>query len=29
MDMGLDLALLCVACFVLNKLCDICGDLHE
>ena len=29
MGMGLDHALLCVACFVLNVLCDMCGDLHE
>ena len=29
--MGLDLALLCVVCFVLNMLCDKCGcgDLCE
>ena len=29
MGMGQDHALLCVACFVLNMLCDMCGDLHE
>ena len=29
MSMGLDHALLCVACFVLNMMCDMCGDLHE
>ena len=29
MGMGLDLTLLCVACFVLNILCDMCGDFHE
>ena len=29
MGMGLDHALLCVACFVLNMLCDMCGDFHE
>ena len=29
MVMGLDHALLCVACFVLNMLCDMCGDLCE
>ena len=29
MGMGLDHALLCVACFVLNMLCDMCCDLHE
>ena len=27
--MGLDHALLCVACFVLNMLCDMCDDLCE
>ena len=27
--MGLDHALLCVACFVLNMLCDMYGDLCE
>ena len=27
--LGLDHALLCVACFVLNILCDMCGDLCE
>ena len=29
MGMDLDHALLCVVCFVLNMLCDMCGDLHE
>ena len=29
MGMGLDHALLCVACFVRNMLCDMCCDLHE
>ena len=29
MGMGLDHALLCVVCFVLNMLCDMCGDLCE
>ena len=29
MGIGLDHALLCVACFVLNMLCDMCGDLHD
>ena len=29
MGMGLDHALLCFACFVLNMLCDMCGDLCE
>ena len=29
MGMGLDHALLCVACFVFNMLCDMCGNLHE
>ena len=29
MGMGLDHALLCVACFVLNMLCDMCDDLCE
>ena len=27
--MGLDHALLCVACFVLNMLCEMCDDLCE
>ena len=27
--LGLDHALLCVACFVLNMLCDMCDDLCE
>ena len=27
--LGLDHALLCVECFVLNMLCDMCGDLCE
>ena len=27
--MGLDHALLCVSCFVLDMLFDMCGDLHE
>ena len=27
--MGLDHALLCVTCFLLNMLCDMCGDLCE
>ena len=27
--MGLDHALFCVACFVLNMLCDMCDDLCE
>ena len=26
MSMGLDHALLCVACFMLNMLHDVCGD---
>ena len=29
MGMGLDHALLCVACFMLNMMCDMCGDLCE
>ena len=29
MGMGLDHALLCVAYFVLNMVCDMCGDLCE
>ena len=29
MGMGLDHALLCVACFVINMSCDMCGDLQE
>ena len=29
MGMGLDHALLCVTCFVLDILCDMCGDLCE
>ena len=29
MGMVLNLALLCVTCFMLNMLCDMCGDLHE
>ena len=29
MGMGLDHALLCVACFGLNMLCDMCDDLCE
>ena len=29
MGMGLDHALLCVACVVFNMLCDMCGDLCE
>ena len=29
MGIGLDHALLCVVCFVLNMLCDMCGDLCE
>ena len=29
MGMGLDHALLYVACFVFNMLCDMCGDLCE
>ena len=29
MGMGLGHALLCVACFMLNMLCDMCGDLCE
>ena len=29
MGMGLDHALLCVAYFVLNMLCNMCGDSHE
>ena len=29
MGMGLDHALLCVVCLVLNMLCDLCGDLCE
>ena len=29
MGMGLDHALFCVACFVLNMLCDMCGDLNN
>ena len=29
MGMGLDHALLCVACFFLNLLCDMCGDLFQ
>ena len=29
MGMGLDHALLCVACFVFNMLYDMCGDLCE
>ena len=27
--MGLDHALLCVTCFVLNMLCDMCCDSYE
>ena len=27
--MGLDHALLCFVCFVLNILCDMCGDLCD
>ena len=27
--MGLDHALLCVACFVINMPCDMCDDLCE
>ena len=29
MGIGLDHALLCVKCFVLNMLCDMCGDLRK
>ena len=29
MCMGVDHALLCAACFVLNMLYNMCGDLHE
>ena len=29
MRMGIDHALLCVACFVFNMLCGMCGDLCE
>ena len=29
MAKGLDHALLCVACFVLNILCGMCGELRE
>ena len=29
MGMGLDHALLCVTCFMLNMLCDMWGDLCE
>ena len=29
MGMGLNHASLCVACFVFNMLCNMCGDLCE
>ena len=29
MGKGLDLALFCVVCFVLNMLCGMCGEFRE